>query len=164
MIRDVHPGSACGLSACGFKDVPSSVLPTDCQVLPEGLNGLLQYRVPTTVPYFLFFYLPRLVGFPFGFISIFYFCLKSIYAIFPSLRPPINFAERKFKLLFKCHASFLHNVRVFIWGFRIRIHLILIRILIQIQHFRLNTDPDPDPIRIQGFDDQKLQRFTAEKN
>ncbi len=36
--------------------------------------------------------------------------------------------------------------------FRIRIHLIRIRI----QHFRLNTDPDP--FRIQGFDDQKLER------
>ncbi len=41
--------------------------------------------------------------------------------------------------------------------FRIRIHLIRIRI----QHFLLNTDPDP--IRIQGFDDQKLQKITAEK-
>ncbi len=27
-----------------------------------------------------------------------------------------------------------------------------------IQHFRLNTDPDPDPIRIQDFDDQKLEK------
>ena len=25
--------------------------------------------------------------------------------------------------------------------------------------FRLNTDPDPDPIRIQSFDDQKLEKF-----
>jgi hypothetical protein len=40
--------------------------------------------------------------------------------------------------------------------FRIRIHFI------RIQHFRLNTDPDPDPIRIQGFDDHKLKKFTAE--
>jgi hypothetical protein len=29
------------------------------------------------------------------------------------------------------------------------------------QHFRLNTDPDP--IRIQGFNDQKLEKFKAEK-
>jgi hypothetical protein len=35
-------------------------------------------------------------------------------------------------------------------------------IRIRIQHFRLNTDPDP--IRIQDFDDQKLEKkITAEK-
>ncbi len=30
--------------------------------------------------------------------------------------------------------------------------------------FRVNQDPDtdPDPIRIQGFDDQKLKKNTAE--
>jgi hypothetical protein len=39
-------------------------------------------------------------------------------------------------------------------GLRIRINFIRIRI----QHFRLNTDPDPDPIRIQGFNDQKLEK------
>jgi hypothetical protein len=44
-------------------------------------------------------------------------------------------------------------------GLRIRIHFIRIRI----QHFRLNTDPDPDPIRIQGLNDQKLKKITAEK-
>jgi hypothetical protein len=44
-------------------------------------------------------------------------------------------------------------------GLRIRIHFIRIRI----QHFRLNTNPDPDPIRMQGFIDQKLKKFTAEK-
>jgi hypothetical protein len=38
-------------------------------------------------------------------------------------------------------------------GLRIRIHFIRNRI----QHFRPNTDPDLDPIRIQGFNDQKLQ-------
>jgi hypothetical protein len=38
--------------------------------------------------------------------------------------------------------------------FRNRIH----RIRIWIQHFRLNTDPDPDLIRIQGFDDQKMEK------
>jgi hypothetical protein len=38
-----------------------------------------------------------------------------------------------------------------------RIHLIWIRI----HHFRLNTDPDP--IRIQGSDDQKLEKFTTKK-
>ncbi len=37
-------------------------------------------------------------------------------------------------------------------GLRIRIHFI------RIQHFRLNTNPDSDPIRIQGFNDQKLQK------
>jgi hypothetical protein len=42
---------------------------------------------------------------------------------------------------------------------RIRIHFIRIRI--QIQHFRLNTDLDP--IQIQGFNDQKLEKITAEK-
>ncbi len=44
-------------------------------------------------------------------------------------------------------------------GLRIRIHFIRIRI----QLFRLNTNPDPDPIRIQGFNDQKLKKITAEK-
>ncbi len=44
-------------------------------------------------------------------------------------------------------------------GLRIRIHLIQIRI----QYFRLNTDPDPIRIRIQGFNDQKLKKITAEK-
>jgi hypothetical protein len=43
-------------------------------------------------------------------------------------------------------------------GLRIRIHFI------RIQHFRQNTDPDSDPIRIQGFDDQKWEKITAEKN
>jgi hypothetical protein len=38
-----------------------------------------------------------------------------------------------------------------------------VRFRIRIQHFRLNTGPDPDPIRIQGFDDQKCKKFTAEK-
>jgi hypothetical protein len=28
----------------------------------------------------------------------------------------------------------------------------------------MNTDTDPDPIRIQGFNDQKLKKITAEKN
>jgi hypothetical protein len=43
---------------------------------------------------------------------------------------------------------------------RIRINFIRIRI----QHFRLNTDPDPDPIRIQGFNDRKLEtKITTEK-
>jgi hypothetical protein len=41
-------------------------------------------------------------------------------------------------------------------GLRIRIHFIRIRI----QHFRLNTNPDP--IRIQGFNDQKWKKITAE--
>ncbi len=40
--------------------------------------------------------------------------------------------------------------------FRIRLYWVRI----WIQHFRLSTDPDP--IRIQGFDDQKLEKFTAE--
>jgi len=39
--------------------------------------------------------------------------------------------------------------------FRTRIHFIRIRI----QNFRLHTDPDPDPIRVQGFDDQKLEKI-----
>jgi hypothetical protein len=43
-------------------------------------------------------------------------------------------------------------------GLRIRIYFILIRI----QHFRLNTDPDPDPIWIQGFNDEKVKKITAE--
>jgi hypothetical protein len=33
---------------------------------------------------------------------------------------------------------------------------------VRIQHFMLNIDPDPDPIRIQGFDDQKMKKVTAE--
>jgi hypothetical protein len=36
-------------------------------------------------------------------------------------------------------------------------------IQIRIQHFRLSTDSDPDPIRIQGFDDKKVKKFSAEK-
>ncbi len=43
---------------------------------------------------------------------------------------------------------------------RIRIHFIGIRI--RVQHLRMNTNPDPDPIRIQGFNDQKLKKITAE--
>ncbi len=39
-----------------------------------------------------------------------------------------------------------------------RICIYLIRIRIRIQQFRLNTDPDPDPIRIQGFEDQNLEK------
>jgi hypothetical protein len=44
-------------------------------------------------------------------------------------------------------------------GFRIRtgIHLIRVRKRIEIRHFKLNTDPDP--IRIQGIDDQKLNKI-----
>ncbi len=42
-------------------------------------------------------------------------------------------------------------------GLRIRIHFIRIR------HFRMNTNPDPDPVRIQGYNDQKLKKITAEK-
>jgi hypothetical protein len=30
---------------------------------------------------------------------------------------------------------------------------------IRIQHCRLNTDSDPGPIRVQGFDDQKLENI-----
>jgi hypothetical protein len=48
--------------------------------------------------------------------------------------------------------SSLYNI-----GLWISIHLIRIRI--RIQHFRLNTDPDPDPIRIEDFDDQKLEKI-----
>jgi hypothetical protein len=33
---------------------------------------------------------------------------------------------------------------------------------VQVQHFMLNIDQDPDPIRIQGFDDQKMKKVTAE--
>jgi hypothetical protein len=46
-------------------------------------------------------------------------------------------------------------------GFRIRIHFLRIRI----QRIRMeaNTDPDPDPIRIQGFNDQKLKKITADR-
>jgi hypothetical protein len=44
-------------------------------------------------------------------------------------------------------------------GLWIRIHFFRIRI----QHLRMDTSPDPDPSRIQGFNDQKLQKITAEK-
>jgi hypothetical protein len=51
--------------------------------------------------------------------------------------------------------------------FRIRIDFLRIRIRIRVQRIRMeaNTDPDtdPDPIRIQGFNDQKLKKITAEK-
>ncbi len=55
--------------------------------------------------------------------------------------------------------DFVHGEIRYGTEFRIRIHLVRIRI----QHFRLNTEPDPDPTRIQGFDDQKLEKFTAKK-
>jgi hypothetical protein len=44
-------------------------------------------------------------------------------------------------------------------GFRMRIHFFRIRRL----RLETNPDPDPDPIRIQGFNDQKLKKMTAEK-
>ncbi len=47
-----------------------------------------------------------------------------------------------------------YKVADFFPGLRIRIHLIWI------QHFRLNTDPDP--IRIRGFEEQNLEKITAE--
>ncbi len=49
--------------------------------------------------------------------------------------------------------------------FRIRIHFLRIRIRIQWIRMEANTDPDtdPDPIRIQGFNDQKFKKITAEK-
>jgi hypothetical protein len=51
--------------------------------------------------------------------------------------------------------------------FRIRIHFLRIRIRIQRLRLETNTDPDtdpdPDPIRIQGFNDQKFKKITAEK-
>ena len=48
-------------------------------------------------------------------------------------------------------------------GLWIRIHFLRIRI--QWIRMEANTDPDtdPDPIRIQGFNDQKLKKITAEK-
>ncbi len=52
-------------------------------------------------------------------------------------------------------------------GFRIRINFLRIRIRIQWIRMEANTDPDTDPdpdlIRIQGFNDQKLKKITAEK-
>jgi hypothetical protein len=41
---------------------------------------------------------------------------------------------------------------------------VFIFLQIRIQSLRLETnpDPDPDPIRIQGFNDQKLKKITAE--
>jgi hypothetical protein len=50
---------------------------------------------------------------------------------------------------------YLVQIRNLLPVFRILINLIRIRI--RIQHFRLNTDPDP--IRIQGFDDEKLEKL-----
>jgi hypothetical protein len=44
--------------------------------------------------------------------------------------------------------------RISVPGFRIRIHLIRIRFRIQ----RLRLEINPDPIRIQGFNDQKLNK------
>jgi hypothetical protein len=74
----------------------------------------------------------------------------------------MNFSERigVFSLLpklidtkFKQRPLSAGSFSLFHAVFRIHIHLIGIRI----QHFRLNTDPDP------GFDDQKLEKFTAGK-
>jgi hypothetical protein len=53
----------------------------------------------------------------------------------------------------------LRKFAVILPVFRIRIHLIRTRICIQ--HFRLNTDLDW--VRIQGFDDQKLQNLQLKK-
>ncbi len=78
--------------------------------------------------------------------------------------PPQSISQREnSSFCWSVMRLFLHNVRVFVWGFRIRIHLILIRIRIQIQHFRLNTNPDADPVRIQGFDDQKFTKIYSWK-
>ncbi len=54
-----------------------------------------------------------------------------------------------------------HQYGTYRAGLRIRIHFIRIRI----QHFRLHTNTDPDSIRIriQGLNDQKLKKITAEK-
>ncbi len=45
--------------------------------------------------------------------------------------------------------------------FRIRIHFLWIRI--RIQWIRMEANTDPDPIRIQGFNDQKFKKISAEK-
>jgi hypothetical protein len=47
--------------------------------------------------------------------------------------------------------SYIDDTLLYVAGLRIRIHLISIRILMQ--HFRL-----PIRIRIQGFDDQKIEK------
>jgi hypothetical protein len=47
-------------------------------------------------------------------------------------------------------------------GLWIRIHFLRIRIRIQSLMVEVNTDPDPDPIWIQGFNDQKMKKITAE--
>ncbi len=44
----------------------------------------------------------------------------------------------------------------------IRIHFFRIRVRIQSLMLETNTDPDPNPIRIQGLNDQKLKKITAE--
>ncbi len=69
--------------------------------------------------------------------------------------------------------NFLHNEKSYkFWcepraGFRIRIHFLRIRIRIQRIRMEANTDldtdPDPDPIRIQGFNDQKLEKNNSWK-
>jgi hypothetical protein len=59
--------------------------------------------------------------------------------------------------LFPVRSWVIWKVLLFKPGFRVRIHLIRIRI----QHFRLDTDPNP--IRIQCFDDKKIEKFTAGK-
>ena len=43
-------------------------------------------------------------------------------------------------------------------GLWVRIHFLRIRIRTQSLTLEANTDPDPDPIRIQGFNDQKLEK------
>ncbi len=51
-------------------------------------------------------------------------------------------------------------MRRFQTGLWTRIHFSRIRI--QSLMLETNTDPDPDPIRIQGFNDQKFKKITAE--
>ncbi len=51
--------------------------------------------------------------------------------------------------------SYLKNAPI-LPVFRIRMNFLRIRI-------RMEANTDPDPIRIQGFNDQKLKKITAEK-
>jgi hypothetical protein len=53
-----------------------------------------------------------------------------------------------------------HNLAPYA-GFRIRIHFF--RIWIQRLRLETNPDSDPDPFRIQGFNDQKLEKNAEKK-
>jgi hypothetical protein len=90
------------------------------------------------------------------------FCVP--YGTVPRFGYPTILYQRRFACVPIWLLVIINNVQ-FPKVFRIRTGILFSRIRIRIQRLRLetNTDPDPDPIRIQGFNDQKFKKITAEK-